>query len=70
MKNPLIKTKKEPRRTGFLQFPSDDLSNDEEMYSAVRKAGKAVIMVFHSQEGDEGIRTVTPPDFQADWMGD
>ena len=60
-----------PKLFGYLILPKDEVHNDEELYAAVRKEGRAVLRPF------EGITyklmtpvSLSPEEFERQWQGD
>ena len=59
------------RKFAYLIEPTDPVGNDEELYAAVHKNGRAVLREFEGVTfilGD--IKEVPPIEFEETWQGD
>lgn len=66
-----LKTKaREPREFAILKEPATPTHNDEELYEAVRKHGKAVIRCYPAAGLLGEPIDLTPEEFEQKWMGD
>jgi hypothetical protein len=77
MTHPHLKLNTEKPSLDFksMQFarlvePEDDIGSDEELYAAVRKHGKAVIIPFNVICETGELTALTPEEFEKTWRGD